>query len=79
MTRSRRLIRRGFCRHVTLPAATLLLLLASRCTNTAESRFLNKVRNKPALDFELPTLDGGKVRLSELRGKPVIVAFFAYG
>ncbi|MDQ7030680.1 MAG: redoxin domain-containing protein [Ardenticatenia bacterium] len=30
-----------------------------------------------APDFELPTLDGASVRLSELRGKPVIVNFWA--
>ena len=30
-----------------------------------------------APDFELPTLDGGTVRLSELRGRPVLINFWA--
>ncbi len=33
--------------------------------------------NKPAPDFELKTLEGEKVRLSELRGKPVLLSFWA--
>lgn len=35
--------------------------------------------NKPAPDFELTALDGAKVRLSDQRGKPVLLAFFAFG
>ncbi len=34
--------------------------------------------DKPAPDFELDGLDGAKVKLSDLRGKPVLLAFFAY-
>jgi peroxiredoxin/outer membrane lipoprotein-sorting protein len=33
--------------------------------------------NKPAPDFELKTLDGEKVRLSELKSKPVLLSFWA--
>ena len=33
--------------------------------------------NKPAPDFELKTLDGEKIRLSELRGHPVLLSFWA--
>ena len=44
----------------------------------AERRFVSQVKNKPAPDFELTALDGAKVRLSDQRGKPVLVAFFAY-
>lgn len=33
--------------------------------------------NRPAPDFELKTLDGQRVRLDSLRGKPVLLSFFA--
>jgi cytochrome c biogenesis protein CcmG, thiol:disulfide interchange protein DsbE len=33
--------------------------------------------NRPAPDFELQRLDGGSLRLSDLRGRPVIVNFWA--
>lgn len=33
--------------------------------------------NHPAPDFELKTLDGQRVRLQDLRGKPVLLSFFA--
>jgi len=33
--------------------------------------------NHPAPDFELKTLDGERVRLQDLRGKPVLLTFFA--
>lgn len=32
---------------------------------------------KPAPEIDLPTLDGGRVRLSDLRGRPVLVNFWA--
>ncbi len=41
--------------------------------------FNTKWKNKPAPDFELSALGGEKVRLSDFRGKPVILAFWAYG
>lgn len=33
--------------------------------------------NHPAPDFELKTLDGARIRLQDLRGKPVLLSFFA--
>lgn len=33
--------------------------------------------NHPAPDFELKTMDGQRVRLQDLRGKPVLLSFFA--
>ena len=38
-----------------------------------------KFKDKPAPDFELTTLDGQKVKLSDQKGKPVLLAFFAFG
>lgn len=49
------------------------------CARNAEQRFVSHARNKPAQDFELTALDGTKVKLSDQRGKPVLLAFFAYG
>jgi len=37
------------------------------------------VKGKPAAEFELAGLDGKTVKLSELRGKPVVLAFWAAG
>jgi cytochrome oxidase Cu insertion factor (SCO1/SenC/PrrC family) len=60
-------------------AAVLTVLGLAGCAGAAERRFAAQVKNKPAPDFELTALDGAKVRLIDQRGKPVLVAFFAYG
>jgi cytochrome c biogenesis protein CcmG/thiol:disulfide interchange protein DsbE len=65
-------------RRVWYPAAVLTVLGLAGCTGAAERRFAAQVKNKPAPDFELTALDGAKVRLSDQRGKPVLLAFFAY-
>ena len=49
------------------------------CAQIEASRFVNRMKNKPAPDFELVALDGGTVKLSDLRGSPVLLAFWAYG
>ncbi len=33
---------------------------------------------KPAPNFNLPTIDGKKIRLSDLRGKVVLLNFFSH-
>ena len=61
-------------------ASTVLTVLGlAGCAGAAERRYVAQIKNKPAPDFELTALDGAKVRLSEHSGKPVLVAFFAYG
>ena len=44
-----------------------------------ESGFANRLprEGEAVPDFELPTLDGRRVRLSELRGSPVLINFWA--
>jgi len=66
-------------RRVWYAAAVLTILGLAGCAGAAERRFVAQVKNKPAPDFELTALDGAKVRLSDQRGKPVLVAFFADG
>ena len=66
-------------RKIGYASAFLSLLGLTGCTGAAQRQFVTGVKNKPAPDFELTALDGAKVRLSEQRGKPVLVAFFAYG
>lgn len=61
-------------------ASTVMALLGlTGCAGIAEQQYTGRVKNKLAPDFELTALDGAKVRLSDQRGKPVLVAFFAYG
>lgn len=49
------------------------------CSSNNGPQGVSHMEGKPAPDFELVALDGGKVRLSEFRGKPVLLAFFGYG
>ncbi len=51
----------------------------SGCQTPEHRAFDAQVLNKPAPDFELDALGGGKVRLSNMRGKPVVLAFFSPG
>ncbi|MCH7596221.1 MAG: redoxin domain-containing protein [Planctomycetes bacterium] len=64
---------------ITVGFTGCALLAAVGCSYVAGRRFDAEVRNKPAPDFVLSALDGTKVRLSEQKGKPVVLAFFAYG
>ena len=47
------------------------------CSQLAERYFVLKVINKPVPDFELKAIDGEKVRLSQFRGRPVVLAFWS--
>ena len=59
--------------------AALMILGATGCAGMAERRFVAGVKDKPAPDFELTTLEGGQVKLRDFRGKPVVLAFWAFG
>jgi len=45
----------------------------------AQRKLDAKFKGKPAPDFELTGLDGQKVKLSDQKGKPVLLAFFSFG
>jgi len=66
-------------RKLRLSCTLVIALGLYGCAGNAEKRFVSHMRNKPAQDFELKALDGANVKLSDFRGKPVLLAFFAYG
>jgi len=59
----------------------LLLVLLVSCSsgnaNKSDTPKLGTLNRKEAKDFTLPTLDGGAVTLSELKGKVVLLDFWA--
>ena len=65
-------LRKKWGRHV-LDVALVVLVFAT--VMAWQTRHLPT--GAPAPDFTLRTLEGGQVRLSELRGKPVVLAFWA--
>jgi cytochrome oxidase Cu insertion factor (SCO1/SenC/PrrC family) len=60
-------------------AAVFALATVVGCRSNSIERWSASVIGNTARDFELPALDGGKVRLSDHRGKPVVLAFWAFG
>lgn len=58
-----------------LVAIVAIMLYASN--KTSGSRLMAAHRGKPAPDFELKDLDGNTVHLSDLRGKAVVLNFWA--
>lgn len=80
-------------RELRWPAAVLLAIPFAGCMSpeqraakkqtqefeAKQQELVASLTNKPAPNFELTALDGPKVKLSDFRGKPVLLAFFAYG
>ncbi len=64
---------------IRCPAALLMIVVLTGCSAMDELRLASRVKNKPAEDFELTDLDGSRVRLSDHRGKPVLLVFWAVG
>ncbi len=61
----------------TLGAMTMIA--SAGCMSPAQRDFENRLKNRPAPDFDLTSLDGDRITLSGFRGKPVVLAFFAHG
>lgn len=49
------------------------------CAGMDQGKLRAQWKGKAAPDFELASLDGGKVKLSHFKGKPVVLAFWAFG
>jgi cytochrome oxidase Cu insertion factor (SCO1/SenC/PrrC family) len=46
---------------------------------SGDAKYARSWQGKQAPDFELPSLSGGTVKLSALRGKPVVLVFWGAG
>ena len=55
------------------------VLLQTGCAEIMRAAYVRRMTGRQAPDFELPALDGGHVKLSQYRGSPVVLAFWAYG
>ncbi len=53
-----------------------LLLMIALLVTVAGCRGKD-VTGKPAIDFSLAAIDGGQINYSELKGRPVLLYFFA--
>lgn len=56
-----------------------MMLTATGCSPWKDSRYRSAMRNTAAKDFELESLSGESVKLSQFRGRPVVLSFFAFG
>ena len=64
---------------VVLIAVAAWAIVNFAWTSIRVSGYHHKMVGTPAPDFELNDLDGSKVRLSDYRGRPVLLSFWAVG
>ena len=57
--------------------SAIVALVSFSCMS--EKRYRLEMQHKQAPDFSLMDLDGNKVQLSDFRGRPVVLTFWAYG
>jgi thiol-disulfide isomerase/thioredoxin len=57
--------------------AAMLLSLTLTAPSTAHAEDTAPADRKPVTDFSLPTLEGKKVKLSDAKGKVVVISFWA--
>ena len=66
---------------VALVTAIMAMLAAGKYLDRTRKhgplKMVGNVKGVPAPDFDLPTLDGRRMRLSDLRGKAVLLNFWA--
>lgn len=60
-----------------LPALFAAMLAVNGCSAGESGGSLGGVERRPAPDFTLPDLDGNPVSLADLRGKTVVIDFWA--
>lgn len=53
--------------------------LLAGCQTSSATKTMPHLHGRPAPGFELKDIDGNAVSLASLRGRPVVLAFFAYG
>ena len=65
-------------KHLALACMGIALLAGTGCAASTRSA-RQRLVGRPAADFSLSALGGESVRLSDFRGSPVLLAFWAYG
>lgn len=55
------------------------LIVLAGCSSMMRNNYLGRMGQQTAPNFSLKDLDGNTVQLSDFRGRPVVLTFWAYG